>query len=269
MSDLSDSKRYALAAGLPTDFSGPRAFGNSRSVLCPGQYLLHVGEARVFGRAPSGWTGRARATSLMGAGHGAYFAMRVVRASPGATFVRLAEADGSDRPPALFLYVLSGALAVIANGVSGELGPGCFAYAGALGASLRARVEEEGTAVLVVEKEFPKHALRTFGDVVVGDEDAVPPEEVFGETCEVRKLLARREANAGFNIHIMDLKPGQHLNAQEVHMKQHGVVLLRGKGICMLNQRYFPVSTGKLFPPLFYEKSLPDRLTFCGTIYGL
>ncbi len=128
----------------------------------------------------------------------------------------------------------------------GEVGPGCFLYDGVLGSSVRVSIVRDATSVVVISKEFARGAARTYGEVVVGDEDAVRPEKVFGEMCSVRKLLSRREATAGFNVHVMDLQPGQHLNAQEVHMKQHGVLLLQGKGICMLNQRYFPISTGTL-----------------------
>ncbi len=60
----------------------------------------------MFGAAPAGWTGHAHGATLMGGSHGASFGMTLVRADRGAAFARTVSEDGSDRMPALFMYVL-------------------------------------------------------------------------------------------------------------------------------------------------------------------
>jgi len=64
-----------------------------------------------------------------------------------------------------------------------------------------------------------------------------------GEVFQLRKLMPVT-GDYDFNIHIMDFKPGEHLNVKEVHYNQHGLLLLQGKGIYRLADKWFPIQAG-------------------------
>lgn len=63
-----------------------------------------------------------------------------------------------------------------------------------------------------------------------GATQAQPVLPVPGEVFVLRKLLPQT-ADYDFNVHVMDFRPGEHLNVKEVHYNQHGMLLLQGKGI--------------------------------------
>lgn len=79
---------------------------------------------------------------------------------------------------------------------------------------------------------------------------------VPGEVFALRKLLPQT-APYDFNIHIMDFQPGEYLNVKEVHFNQHGLILLEGRGIYRLGDKWYPVQAGDViwmapFVPQWY-----------------
>eukprot|EP00798_Chlamydomonas_sp_ICE-L_P026940 gene26940-4561_t len=79
--------------------------------------------------------------------------------------------------------------------------------------------------------------------MIYGDIEARPNLDTPGEVFGLRKLLPVTE-DYDFNIHVMDFQPGEHLNVKEVHYNQHGLLLLEGKGIYRLADKWYPVTAG-------------------------
>jgi len=77
-----------------------------------------------------------------------------------------------------------------------------------------------------------------------------------GEVFDLRKLLPATSVY-DFNIHVMDFQPGEFLNVKEVHYNQHGLLLLEGRGIYRLGDKWYPVQAGDViwmapFVPQWY-----------------
>jgi (S)-ureidoglycine aminohydrolase len=79
---------------------------------------------------------------------------------------------------------------------------------------------------------------------VTGYVDDVVSEVPAGEVFQLRRLLDPADPAYDFNIHIMDFEPGQYLHTKEMHYNQHGLMMLAGEGIYMLDSDFMPVKSG-------------------------
>ena len=172
-------------------------------------------------------------------------ATAVVHASPagGAGFVQYtAELEpGGHLGPAAeqrFVYVLDGQLEVERR----SLGPGRFAYlppghASVVTATTSARVA-------VIEKPYQARAGVSAPSFFVGKEDAIAPTFLGNDPwLEVRGLVPDDPA-FDFRVNIMRYQPGASLAAVEVHVMEHGLLMLSGGGIYRLNTDWYPVEAG-------------------------
>jgi len=137
----------------------------------------------------------------------------------------------------MFLYVLEGSVTV--NGK--ELGPGQYAYVPAnRGAAIRSG---SGGRAVVIEK--PHLALDSaLPELVTGDERSVVPIALGGdEALEVRALLPADFA-FDFAVNTMTFRPGASLPMVEIHVMEHGLLMLEGGGIYRLNESWYPATAG-------------------------
>ncbi|GAB4822109.1 hypothetical protein N2152v2_009155 [Parachlorella kessleri] len=99
----------------------------------------------------------------------------------------------------------------------------------------------KGAGLLVFERKYALQAGEP--RFVHGNTEEQPVLPVDGEVFVLRKLLPQT-AHYDFNVHVMDFKPGEYLNVKEVHYNQHGLLLLKGKGIYRLGNDWYPVQAG-------------------------
>jgi (S)-ureidoglycine aminohydrolase len=189
----------------------------------------------------------------------------IVHAGPrlGASFSQMTAEfarNGTLAPPApgvqRFLYVLEGLvdLEVLGGRTSGALSPGKFAYIPADTAhQVRAR---ETSRVVVIEKRYEQVADTVFGtgqqgnaqfnppEVVMGDESKIASEFLGGdEALQVRRLMPDGPS-WDFAVNIMTYDPGAALAMVEVHVMEHGLLMLEGGGIYRLGDSWYPVTAG-------------------------
>ena len=161
-------------------------------------------------------------------------------------------------PPGVqrFLYVLDGVidLEVLGGRTSGALAPGKFAYIPADTAhQIRAR---ETSRAVVIEKRYETVADATFGtgqpgrgqfnppEVLIGDESKIPSEPLGGDlSLQVRRLMPDG-ASWDFAVNTMTYDPGAALAMVEVHVMEHGLLMLEGGGIYRLGDSWYPVTAG-------------------------
>lgn len=184
----------------------------------------------TFIRAP--WAGMTNATAI-------------VHASPaiGATFTQYtAELDaGGYVPPThlqRFVYVLAGEVEV----AGATLGPGGFAYvpAGEDGA-LRATASGRAT---VIEKPYVALPGVAPPGRLIGLEPEQPGQPVLGDPdLEVRSLIPADVA-FDFAVNTLAYRPGASLPMVEVHVMEHGLLFLEGRGIYRLGDAWYPVAEG-------------------------
>lgn len=140
-----------------------------------------------------------------------------------------------------FLYVLSGSVS-LGESVGNSLGPGGFAYLPSDDRTVVA-AREESTAV-VIEKEYQPLVGLTAPSALCGREDKVESQPLFGdEDLQVRSLLPA-DIEFDFAVNTMTFQPGASLALVEMHVMEHGLLMLEGGGIYRLGDHWYPVFAG-------------------------
>jgi (S)-ureidoglycine aminohydrolase len=191
-------------------------------------HLLHTPD--TFVRAPL--PGMERATAI-------------VHISPalGATFVQYTaelEANGRLGPAEdqRFVYVERGSLQV----GDATLEAGGYAYLPPASPTRVAAVSEARCTVF--EKPFQSRSGVSVPQQFVGHESRIAPTFLGDDPwLEVRALVPDEPA-FDFRVNTMTYKPGAALAAPEIHVMEHGLLMLEGGGIYRLGDCWYPVQTG-------------------------
>ena len=176
-------------------------------------------------------------------------AAAVVHISPsaGAAFTQYtAELDaGGNLGPTSnqrFLYVLEGATDLATDTTFHTLTAGGFAYIPEDAA--HAVTAQQTTRLVVIEKPYESLASAPAPEVLVGREDktlSVPLND--DPDLQVRGLLPN-SPSFDFAVNTMTYQPGAALRMVEVHIMEHGLLMLEGGGIYRLGDHWYPVTEG-------------------------
>ena len=141
-----------------------------------------------------------------------------------------------------FVYVLSGAVDLSAGGSSHSLSPGGYAYIPAdLAHSLTA---QPATRLAVIEKIYRPLKDVPAPGLFVGSEASVPSTALLDDVdLQVRALLPDQPP-FDFAVNTMTYQPGASLSMVEVHVMEHGLLMLEGGGIYRLGDAWYPVTAG-------------------------
>ncbi len=173
----------------------------------------------------------------------------VVHAGPriGAAFSQITAefSDGGALGPApaqRFIFVLEGELHIEADKQSHALRPGAFAYI-PFGLSHTVRAPGKARAAIIEKPYLPIDGVPAPA-MVVGDESAVPDVPLMGDpSLRVRSLMPDNPA-FDFAVNTMTYDPGAALAMVEVHVMEHGLLMLEGGGIYRLGDSWYPVQAG-------------------------
>ena len=147
-------------------------------------------------------------------------------------------------PAQRFIYVLEGKLDLIAAGKKYVLAPGGFAYLPhGTKHTLRARSD---AAAAIIEKlyELAPDETDERPRVVVGNEADVAATALMGdEALRVRALMPDGPAY-DFAVNTMTYDPGAALSMVEIHVMEHGLLMLEGGGVYRLGDSWYPVEAG-------------------------
>ena len=123
-----------------------------------------------------------------------------------------------------------------------ELRPGSYAY---LPGGEAARVEALGDMrIAVIEKGFEPVEHVPAPAVLVAHESAVASQPLAGdEALQVRSLLPAGLAH-DFAVNTMTYAPGAALPQVEMHYMEHGLLMLEGEGLYLLDRTWYPVEAG-------------------------
>lgn len=141
-----------------------------------------------------------------------------------------------------FLYVLDGKLELKAGGKRRVLAPGGFAY---LPQGVPHSVRAPGMArAVVIEKAYESASGAATPTLVIGDEDDASAAPLMGDSAvRVRTLLPNVPAY-DFAVNTMTYHPGASLSMVEIHVMEHGLLMLEGGGIYRLGDSWYPVHAG-------------------------
>jgi len=138
-----------------------------------------------------------------------------------------------------FVYVLEGSVSVDAQR---EMGPRNYAFF-PRGSAQRVMAEAASRAVVIEKKYQPLEPLEAPG-MIVSSEDAVRSHPLAGdEDLQVKCLLPDIPA-FDFAVNTMVYQPGAALSMVEMHVMEHGLLMLEGGGVYRLGDSWYPVKAG-------------------------
>jgi (S)-ureidoglycine aminohydrolase len=137
-----------------------------------------------------------------------------------------------------FVYVIDGRISV--GGTA--LGAGGYAYIPpGHGAPV---CGDDRARVAVFEKPYQTLAGVTAPTLLTGTEGSASATFLNGDSwLEVRGLIPDDTA-FDFRVNTMTYQPGASLPAVEIHVMEHGLLMLEGGGIYQLGSQWYPVSAG-------------------------
>ena len=207
--------------------------GETRSVL-RSDHLLQTPD--TFVRTPLPGMVKATAVVHIAPAAGAGFTLYTAELEPGGS---LGPAIGQR-----FLYMIEGTADIVIGSVTGALRAGSYAYLPvgeahtvmAVGSSRIAVIEKHLIAAIDASEDSPAAFLGHEGEVTAtaldGDEDLL-----------VRALIPAGRG-VDFAVNTMTYQPGASLAQVEVHLMEHGLLMLEGGGIYRLGDEWYPVTAG-------------------------
>jgi (S)-ureidoglycine aminohydrolase len=176
-------------------------------------------------------------------------AMAIVHASPaiGARFAQYTaemESGGElgSTSAQRFVYVLNGTVTVTISGEQHTLQQGGFAYLPE--DSVHGVVATSESRLEVIEKPYLAVKGQPPPAAVVGNEAGVSSQALLGDAAlQVRSLLPD-SVDFDFAVNTMEYQPGAALGMVEMHVMEHGLLMLQGGGIYRLADDWYPVTSG-------------------------
>jgi (S)-ureidoglycine aminohydrolase len=141
-----------------------------------------------------------------------------------------------------FLYVLEGGVSVGLGKKHHALAPGGFAHIPAnqqhtVKASVKSRVA-------VIEKPAISLLKEPAAAALFGSEPALPSKALGGDSDLQVKQLLPTLPGLDYAVNTMTYQPGAALAQVEIHVMEHGLLMLEGGGIYRLGNQWYPVQSG-------------------------
>jgi (S)-ureidoglycine aminohydrolase len=173
----------------------------------------------------------------------------VIHVAPqlGAAFTQMTaefQAEGvlGPTPAQRFAYVLEGEVSVEAADGSHLLIAGGFAYI-PQGAAHTVRAKSVAR-VAIIEKPYEALADAPAPEMVIGSDSTVTPAPLMGDTALRVQNLMPDGPSYDFAVNTMTYDPGAALSMVEIHIMEHGLLMLEGAGIYKLSDSWYPVQAG-------------------------
>jgi (S)-ureidoglycine aminohydrolase len=145
-------------------------------------------------------------------------------------------------PAQRFIFVMEGGVTLEVEGKRRELEVRGYAY---LPEGLQHRIVAAKTSRLaVIEKPYRALASVEPSRLTVSSEDAVSSHPLGDDPDLQVKCLLPDEMSFDFAVNTMVYQPGAALSMVEMHMMEHGLIMLEGGGIYRLGDSWYPVTAG-------------------------
>jgi len=145
-------------------------------------------------------------------------------------------------PAQRFIFVIEGGVKIEVDGKSTELSARGYAY---LPEELHHRVAATKVSrVAVIEKKYQALDLGKPPHWIVSSEDSVSSHPLGDDPALQVKCLLPDEMNFDFAVNTMVYQPGTALSMVEMHVMEHGLIMLEGGGIYRLGDSWYPVTAG-------------------------
>ncbi len=141
-----------------------------------------------------------------------------------------------------FIYVMDGTVTLEAKGKRHELGARGYAY---LPENVSHKiVAKEKSRVAVIEKPYERIEKAEPARLLVSSEDSISSHALDGDSDLQVRCLLPDEPQFDFAVNTMVYQPGAALSMVEMHVMEHGLIMLEGGGIYRLGDSWYPVRAG-------------------------
>jgi (S)-ureidoglycine aminohydrolase len=205
--------------------------GHTRSVRRP-SHLIHTPDSSIRTQIP-----------------GCMKASVIVHVSPalGAGFTQYSvefEAGGALGAASgqRFLYVLDGTVTLEGGAETYTLVENDYAYIPE-GTEHVFRAPQSARAA-VIEQKYRTFGVMSAPELLVGHEPSVTAQPLMGDNDLLVRSLLPDKMEFDFAVNTMTYAPGAGLSMVEVHVMEHGLLMLEGGGIYRLDDAWYPVMAG-------------------------
>jgi (S)-ureidoglycine aminohydrolase len=141
-----------------------------------------------------------------------------------------------------FVYVLAGSVGLEAGGKQHSLGPRGFAY---IPEKLPHRITAAiSSRAAVIEKAYQPLDSAPSPELIVSSEDAITSSALNDDPDLQVRCLLPDHPSFDFAVNTMTYQPGAALGMVEMHIMEHGLLMLEGGGIYRLGDSWYPTSAG-------------------------
>jgi len=141
-----------------------------------------------------------------------------------------------------FLYVLEGSVQFEVSGNHHTLAPRSFAY---IPEKLAHKITAiAASRVAVFEKRYQPLDSAPAPQPIVSNEDAVASQALNNDPDLQVKCLLPDHPSYDFAVNTMTYQPGAALSMVEMHIMEHGLLMLEGGGIYRLGDSWYPTTAG-------------------------
>jgi (S)-ureidoglycine aminohydrolase len=107
--------------------------------------------------------------------------------------------------------------------------------------SVHARMKSRA---VLIEKPYQAAVGTGMPRIIVGNEETIASVPLMGDNAlRVRSLMPDSPA-CDFAVNTMTYEPGAALSMVEIHVMEHGLLMLEGGGIYKLGKSWYPVEAG-------------------------
>ena len=153
-----------------------------------------------------------------------------------------AKGELSAGPAQRFIYVIEGELTLESGNQQQNIGLRGYAY---VPQGLPHRiVAKEKSKVAVIEKKYEPLENIKSPQLLVASEDDVASHPLDGDGDLQVKSLLPDQPGFDFAVNTMVYQPGASLRIVEMHVMEHGLIMLEGSGIYRLGDSWYPVTAG-------------------------
>jgi len=141
-----------------------------------------------------------------------------------------------------FLYVIEGTISFEAEGKQHQLNPRGYAFTPQ---GFAHRINAKNTSrVAIIEKNYQALEQTASPQLIISSEEKVKSQALNGDADLQVKCLLPDHASFDFAVNTMTYQPGAALSMVEMHVMEHGLIMLEGGGIYRLGDAWYPVAAG-------------------------
>jgi len=141
-----------------------------------------------------------------------------------------------------FVFVIEGGIKLEVGVKTSKLGARGYAYLPE-GVSHRV-VSTKKSRVAVIEKGYEALDSVDPPRLIVSNEDAISSHPLDDDPGLQVKCLLPEDPSFDFAVNTMVYEPGAALSVVEMHVMEHGLIMLEGGGIYRLGDSWYPVTAG-------------------------